>query len=143
MNLVFMHEENNESRLSALEPTCMSITTCVYFTWGHYNVEIVSAFYIHKNSVFYEFSKMTRKTKFLYVLLLYSNVQCAAVGLQQSSTVFSQWSALEQSREANTSHDVGSEGEGVKEHVRHRGKGKKEKRMKISFDEVVGKVMQL
>ena len=103
-------------------------------------------FYIHKNfeNVFYmSFSKMTRKTKFFCVLFLYSNLQYAAVGLQQSSTVFSQWSALEQSHEANASHDVGSEGEGVKEHVRHRGKGKKEKKMKISFDEVVGKVMQL
>lgn len=66
------------------------------------------------------------------------------MGLQQSNTAFSQWSALEQSHEVDTGHDVGSEeGEGVKEHVRHRGKAKKEKKLKTSFDEAVSKVMQL
>ena len=80
-----------------------------------------------------------------------------ATGLEQSNTAFSQWSQLEQSREAAgraSEGDSGDDGvlgghfakeEGSKlgaEGVRHRGKTKKEKKSKttFSFEEAVSKL---
>ena len=78
------------------------------------------------------------------------NIVFAAVGLQQSNTAFSQWSALEQSREVkNAGSEVSQEdrtveGKSRRDGIRHRGKGKSiEKKTKILFDQAVGEVMYL
>lgn len=85
----------------------------------------------------------------LLISVLVYFILFTAVGLQQSNTVFSQWSALEQSREGKNAGNEAPqennavEGKSRREGIRHRGKGKSEKKTKILFDQAVGEVMYL
>ena len=76
----------------------------------------------------------------------YGTCNFTALGLHHSNTPFSQWNALEWSHERSKTGRLKlddnklAEGKEGRESIRHRSRGKRQKKMKLQFDEVVVEV---